>query len=84
MQQGTVTGGTVCKICAKPGHVARDCLTFMEGKGVCKRWFMHEYMGKWKNGCECENCRKCRYTHETPSEEPEEDPTPRLLCSVAQ
>ena len=30
------TGGTVCKICAKPGHVARDCLSFMERKGVCK------------------------------------------------
>ena len=47
----------MCKICAKPGHVARDCLSFMERKIVCKRWFMHDCLGKWGKGCEFENCR---------------------------
>ena len=44
----------------------------MERKGVCKRWFMHACLGKWEKGCGYENCR---YKHERPSEEPEEDPT---------
>ena len=72
------SGGAVCKICAKPGHVARDCLSFMERKGVCKRWFMHGCLGKWGKGCEFENCR---YKHERSDEEPEEEPV-HVQCNA--
>ena len=58
--------------------MARHCLSFMERKGVCKRWFMHDCLGKWGKGCEFQNCR---YKHERPPEEPEEDPIP-VQCNA--
>ena len=55
----------------RPGHVAKDCLVFMERDGVCKRWFMHDVMHKWEKGCEYENCR---YNHARLTTTPEGAP----------
>ena len=38
---------------------------------------MHDCLGKWGKGCEFENCR---YKHERPDEEPEEEPC--STCAV--
>ena len=65
------TGGPACTICKRPGHVAKDCLVFMEREGVCKRWFMHDVMHKWEKGCEYPNCK---YKHERPTNTPEDGP----------
>ena len=62
-------GGLACTVCKRPGHVAKDCLVFMETEGVRKRWFMHDCMHKWEKGCEYPNCK---YKHDRPTKTPEE------------
>ena len=69
-------GGPACTICKRPGHVANDCLVFMEREGVCKRWFMHDVMHKWEKGCEYENCK---YKHARRLHAPRRHPRVHLL-----
>jgi hypothetical protein len=69
-RMGAGRGGEICKICAKAGHNARDCLLFMQREGTCGHWFMHS-LGIYETGCTYG--ATCKKKHERPSFEPPEN-----------
>ena len=60
-----------CPICNKAGHVARDCLIFMQNEGTCGHWFMHS-IGRYKTGCRYGDA--CTKRHARPEKDPEVSP----------
>jgi len=69
-KMGAGRGGEICKICAKAGHNARDCLLFMQREGTCGHWFMHS-IGIYETGCTYG--AMCKKKHARPDTEPPEN-----------